>query len=92
MSCFFKDNSFCVVTVFGPALQNIDYVIEYVKNVKNNKAHKTELFTDMYEIIANPALFSDHEIWIIILDILSEILITFLQILCGKFFGITTKR
>jgi len=59
-----------VLPVFGPALQHTDYVIEYVKAVKNNKARNTAAFTDMYEMIADPAKLSNDDIWIIILDII----------------------
>lgn len=62
-----------MVPVFGPALhKNIDYVIEYVMKVKNNKGRNIAMFTDMYEVIANPTSLSDEEIWIIILDIIRK--------------------
>lgn len=59
-----------VVPVFGPALLHTDYVIEYVFKVKNNKARNTMDFKDVFEILANPALLADAEIWSIILDII----------------------
>lgn len=59
-----------MVPLFGPALRNIDYVIEYVKKVKNKKGRNTDMFAPMYKVIANPASLSDEDIWIVILKII----------------------
>lgn len=62
--------SYCLVPVFLPALPNLEYVIHFVTKIKNRKAVKIEEFQQMYNVMANPALLTDEEMWKVILEVI----------------------
>lgn len=63
--------TYCIVPVFGPALDQHDYVIEYIKRVLSKKAIKSS-FVDMYNVIANPGILTDDDMWKIMREIIED--------------------
>lgn len=65
------DSKICLVPVFGPALLHNDCVIEYIKRVVNNKAIKNS-FVVMFDVISNPAILTDEDMWKVLLEIFQD--------------------
>lgn len=61
--------AYCIVPVFGPALENTYFVLEYVWKLKNHRARNTSYFSETFQALADPSSLCDMEIWSIILDV-----------------------
>lgn len=54
---------FILVPVFEAGLSTTEYVVEYLKCVKNCKKVRTDFFNPLTSVISNPSVLCDETIW-----------------------------